>query len=161
MTYKELIARLPEELQTEIRLATTTALKSVCDAYHARKRQELEDQEREHQQILEEVERWFHGESTSDDSPEVPQAQEPTTPSRREMVLAVLPEFRDRDFIRRDVEAKIIERWPEIEPKSKRERKNFTTAIASVMTDQVKKGQLEVEEGESRFEPRVYRVKDI
>jgi hypothetical protein len=77
------------------------------------------------------------------------------------MVLAVLPDFRDQDFIRRDVEAKIVERWPEAEPKTKRERKTFTAAIASVMTDQVKKGQLEVKEGESRFEPRVYRVKDV
>jgi hypothetical protein len=161
MTYEELIARLPEELQTNIRVATTTAVRSVSDDYHARKRQELEDQERKHQHILEEVERWLRGESTSDDTFEVPQARELTTPTKREMALAVLPGFKGQGFIRRDVEAKTIERWPEVEPKTKRERRNFTSYISSVLTDLVKKGQLEVRESESRFEPRVYRVKDI
>ena len=86
--------------------------------------------------------------------------QETATPTRREMVLAVLPDFSDHGFIRRDVEAKIVEVWPEVEPKTKVESKNFTSGIAAVMTDLVKKGLLESTEGESRFEPRVYRLKD-
>jgi hypothetical protein len=86
--------------------------------------------------------------------------QETATPTRREMVLSVLPEFAGQGFIRRDVEAKIIQRWPEVAPKSDKEGKNLTSGIATVMTDLVKKGQLEVREGESRFEPRVYRLKN-
>jgi DNA-binding PadR family transcriptional regulator len=69
-------------------------------------------------------------------------------------MLAVLPDFSDHGFIRRDVEAKIVEVWPEVESK------NFTSGIAAVMTDLEKKGLLESTEGESRSEPRVYRLKD-
>jgi hypothetical protein len=157
--HKELITRLPDELQTEIRAAA----KSAIDVYYARlidrKQRELQDLEHERQRALE---TWLHEEIDSDDSLEVPQVQETTTPtSRREMVLAVLPDFSDPDFIRRDVEARIVERWPEVEPKTKVESKNFTSGIAAVMTDLVKKGQLEVRKGVSRFEPRVYRLKDI
>jgi hypothetical protein len=76
------------------------------------------------------------------------------------MVLAALPDFSDHGFIRRDVEAKIVEVWPEVEPKTKVESKNVTSGIAAVMTDLVKTGLLESTEGESRFEPRVYRLKD-
>jgi hypothetical protein len=47
MTYEELMARLPDQLQTEIRAATKAAAKSAFDAYYAPlidcKRQELQD----------------------------------------------------------------------------------------------------------------------
>jgi hypothetical protein len=68
MTYEELIARLPDELQIEIKAATTTAAKSAFDTYHARKRQELRDLELEYRQALDE---WLRGGSNSD-SPETP-----------------------------------------------------------------------------------------
>jgi hypothetical protein len=165
MTYEELITRLPAELQTEIRAATKAAAKSAIAAYYARlvdrKRQELQNQELEHQQALEHLERWLREEIDRDDSLEAPQVQETAGLTRREMVLAVLPDFRNQDFIRRDVEAKIIERCPEVEPKTDSEAKNFRAGIASVMTDLANEGQLEVTKGESRFKPRVYRLKDI
>lgn len=158
MTYEELIARLPDELQTEINAATTAAARSAFGTYHARKRQELRDLELEHERALDE---WIREETVRDDALQVPQAQGTAPPTRRKMVLAVLPDFRDQDFIRRDVEAKIIERWPETEPKTDKEAKNFTSGIASTLADLVKKGQLEIREGESPFDPRVYRGKDI
>jgi hypothetical protein len=170
MTYEELMARLPSELQTEIRAATKTAAKSAIAAYYPplidRKRQELEDQELEHQQALEAVERWLREGSDRDDALEAPQVQETATPTRREMVLAVLHDFRGQDFTRRDVERKIIQRRPEVEPKAKAEAKTFTSGIAAVMTDLVRKNlvrksHLEVRKGESRFDPSKYRLKDI
>jgi hypothetical protein len=164
MTYEELIARLPDELQPEIKAATNAATKSAFDAYYAplidRKRQELQDLELEHQQALEDVERWVRGESGSDESLEVPHVQESATPTRREMVLDILPDFSDQGFIRREVEAKIIERWPEAEPKTEPERKNFTSAIAALMTKLANEGRLNVKKGESRFDPRVYTLRD-
>jgi hypothetical protein len=77
------------------------------------------------------------------------------------MVLAVLSDFSDQDFIRRDVEARIVEVWPEVEPQTDTEANDFTSGIAALMRDLVEKGQLQVRKGESRFEPRVYGVKDI
>lgn len=153
---------LPDELQAKIRAAT----KAAIDAHYAplieRKRRELQDLEVQHQQALE---KWLLGEMGGNGSVEVSPLSQGTqngtsrAPTRRAMVLAVLPDFRNQDFIRRDIEARILEKWPEAEPKTERESKNFTSAIAALMTDLVEKGRLESTEGESPFAPRTYRLK--
>jgi hypothetical protein len=161
MTCEEVIARLPDELRAKI----GTNARATVDSHHARlidhKRQELQDLELEHQQAVEDLERTLRGEIGKDYSLQVPEWQESASPTRESMVLAVLSDFSDQDFIRRDVEARIVEVWPEVEPQTEPEANDFTSGIAALMRDLVEKGQLQVRKGESRFEPRVYGVKDI
>ncbi len=174
--------RLPDELQAELdkveaeaKAAEKAAIDSYYEARKDRKRQELQDIELEHQQALEDLERRLPieigGSSSSPQVPPVPQetlspSQESRvmrngsygTPTRRTMLLAVLPDLKGGDFFRRDAEAKILEKWPEVEPKTKAEYKSFTSGIAALLTDLTDKGVLEATKGEGRFDPTAYRV---
>jgi hypothetical protein len=81
-------------------------------------------------------------------------------PSRRKMLLAVLPNFMDKAFIRRDVEHEVLEKWPEAKPKTDAEHNNFTSGIAKALKEMVNKGQLTATKGRTPFEPTIYRLTD-
>jgi hypothetical protein len=173
--------RLPDELQAELnkveaeaKAAAKAAIDSHYEARKDRKRQELQDIELEHQQALEDLERRLPIESSGGSSPQVlPVPKEAPshsqenlairngsygTPTRRAMLLAVLPDLKGGDFVRRDAEAKILEKWPEVEPKTKAEYKSFTSGIAALLADLTDKGRLEATKGQGRFDPTYYRV---
>lgn len=76
------------------------------------------------------------------------------------MVLSVLPDFEGATFMRREVDSRIIRRWPEVEPKNEVEQKNFTSAIAGLLTTLVKEGRLAATKGKTQFAPTVYWVID-
>lgn len=176
------MGELPHTLQTqleELRAKREAEDKSVIDSYYQSliedKRREIRDLERQHREALENYPLWLRGaegdghhssvssqKQSSGSSGNYPATRNSSSklPTRRAMVEATLPSLRGRDFIRRDVEAKIIEKWPEAEPATETESRNFTARIASLLTDLVKKGQLELTMGATRFDPRVYRVKE-
>ncbi len=166
---------LPNKLLTKLEADAKSTLDSYYEPLKDRKRQELEDLELQHQEALENLKLWLRGENATNAPPQIPPPQEASRlspeslvtrngssarPSRRTMLLAILPSLKDRDFIRKDVEAKIIEKWPEVEPKTEAEQKSFTSSIAHLLTKLVNKGQLESTDGKTSFEPRVYRVID-
>lgn len=168
--------KLPDELQTELRAATETAIKPIFDAHFAplieRKQQELQELELARQQA---IESWLREKFGGNDSIQMPLVQETAnssherpvarngshgTPTRRAMLFATLPDFNDSRFYRRDVEAKIFETWPQVKPKTKDESRNLTSGFAALMTDLVGKGLLESTEGENHFDPRTYQLTD-
>lgn len=177
---------LPQTLQTQLQelrakheAEVQAEAKSTIDAYYEplidAKRQEVHDLERQRQEALEmhqldpqRIETNGYHRSTSPQDEASPLSHNnvaarngsPKLPARRVMVEAVLPSLRGRGFIRRDIEAKIIEKWPKAEPKTDAESANFTSGIAGLLSDLVKKGKLEVSIGETGWEPRVYRVKE-
>jgi hypothetical protein len=75
------------------------------------------------------------------------------TPSRREMVLEVLPEFRDDTFTRADIQSKILENHPQTEDRS------LSSSISNILKEMAEKGQLErVERGKRIQDPWIYRL---
>jgi hypothetical protein len=64
---------------------------------------------------------WSMGTVTSKESPPAlstasrSAGRQTATPSRREMVLEVLPEFLDHAFTRADIQARILEKYPQTE----------------------------------------------
>jgi hypothetical protein len=133
------------------------------------------DYDKQKQAAIEDFRRWNAGEGGEGNPPSMPPAVgaapspssevvaqngRSTTPSRRKMLLASMPSFRQKDFIRRDAEAEIFERWPQAKPRSEAEWKSFTSGIATLMTELVSKGLLEATEPENPFKPRVYRMTD-
>ena len=174
--------RLPDELQAEIDAGIEAAVRDAIDKidkyYEPRidhKRQELESLESEYSQAIELYRERLRGEnprngslrasateqSAIDDSQEshAKQNGSATLPTKRTMLLSILPDFKGATFMRRDVDARIIERWPEAKP-TEDESKGFKASIASLLSDLVDKGQLEATKGKSRFDPTVYRVID-
>lgn len=169
--------RLPDEIQAEIDAEIEIAVRSTIGKYYEpridHKRQELESLESEYSQAIERYIERLRGEDPSngsfraspteqnaiDDSQEshAKQNGSATLPTKRKMLLLILPDFKGAAFMRRDVDAKIIERWPEAAP-DEVESKGFKASIASLLSDLVDKGQLEATKGESRFDPTVYRV---
>jgi hypothetical protein len=75
------------------------------------------------------------------------------TLSRREMVLEILPEFRGDNFTRADIQAKILEKYPQTEGSS------LSSSISNLLKEMAEKGQLErVERGKRIQDPWIYRV---
>ncbi len=168
-----------KELQHKLEANAKSTIDSHFEPLKDRKRQELEGKKREledlelqHQQALE---NWsVSWRNDSDDSSRISRAPKETphspekklaarsgssgAPTKRAMLTSVLPDFKEATFLRRDVDAKIIERWPEFEPKTRAESKAFKASIASLLADLVGKGTLEATKGENRFDPTVYRV---
>jgi hypothetical protein len=56
------------------------------------------------------------------------------TPSRREMVLEVLPEFQGGTFTRADVQERILEKYPHTEGRS------FSSSISNILKEMAEKG---------------------
>jgi hypothetical protein len=103
---------------------------------------------------------WSMGAQTSNASPPtLPAAskvgdRQTVSPSRREMVLEVLPEFRDDTFTRADVQAKILEKYPDTEGRS------LSSNISNILKEMAEKGQLErVERGKRIQDPWIYRLR--
>ena len=171
---------LPDKSQAELDADVEAAVRSTIGQRYEprinRKRQELEDLESEYSQAIERYIERLRGEpprngslreSTSEQSAISGSQKNRTTqngsaalPTKRNMLLSVLPDFENTSFLRRDVDAKIIERWPQVEPKTETESKGFKASIASLLADLVSKGQLEAKKGGNRFDPTVYRMID-
>lgn len=180
---------MPDQLLSKLETDARATLDAYYQPLKESKRQEVEDKkqeleniERQYQEALEHIRSWLNGQkdeastaslSVGQQAPNVygeeSAAQQNGSsphrssklPTRRTMVLEALPSFKGQEFIRRDLEAKIIERWPEVEPTTEAEQKSFTSRIAHLLTDLVKKGQIESTKGENSFDPRVYRVKEV
>jgi hypothetical protein len=117
--------------------------------YEEFKRQALEDFDRQ----------WSMGTQTSKESPPTLRAasragdRQTATLSRREMVLEVLPEFQGDTFTRADVQARILERYPQTEGRS------FSSSISNILKEIAETGQLErVERGKRIQDPWIYRL---
>ena len=166
--------RLPDELQDRLEAKGVAEIESYFDERERDLRRQLESLDRERHATIEAFKRQLKGKASDNgSSPPTSLIQETDTsrgsqgiphdsrklPNRREMLLAVLPDFGDQDFIRRDVEGKIIERWPQAEPRTSVEAKNFGSRLAGLLSDMVRKGQLEATKGENSFDPPVYRLK--
>jgi hypothetical protein len=163
---------LLKELQNKLEANAKATIDSYFEPLKDRKRQELEDLELQHQQALENWSvSWRNGGNDSSrisrapqESPDFPEEKFATrsgpseAPTKRAMLTSVLPDFKEATFLRRDVDEKIIKRWPEVEPKTKAESKAFKASIASLLADLVAKGKLKATKGENRFDPTVYQV---
>lgn len=78
-------------------------------------------------------------------------------PTIRQMMLSVLPELRDREFMSADVKAGILQEWPEAETNAK----HLSSRISQILKQMVDNGQLEVvRRGEHVQDPIVYRAKE-
>jgi hypothetical protein len=117
--------------------------------YEELKRKALQDFDRQ----------WSTGTETSKESaPSRPTAsrvgkKRTATPSRRDMVLEVLPEFRDDTFTRADVQTNILEKYPQAEGRS------FSSSISNILKEMADKGQIErVERGKRIQDPWIYRL---
>jgi hypothetical protein len=76
------------------------------------------------------------------------------TPTRRQMVMEVMPEFRGGKFTRADIEAKILEKYPNADAPY------LSSNISNLLKEMADKGQLErVERGERIQDPIIYRKK--
>jgi hypothetical protein len=102
---------------------------------------------------------WSMGAETSKESPPArptaPRARNRQTaiPSRREMVLEVLPEFQDDTFTRADIQARIIEKYPQLEGSS------LSSSVSNILKEMAEKGHLErVERGKRIQDPWIYRL---
>jgi hypothetical protein len=77
-----------------------------------------------------------------------------STPTRRQMVMEVMPEFRGGTFTRADIEAKILEKYPNADAPY------LSSNISNLLKEMADKGQLErVERGERIQDPVIYREK--
>lgn len=77
------------------------------------------------------------------------------TPTRKQMVLEVMPEFRGDTFTRADVEAKILEKYPNAEAPY------LSSSISNLLKEMVEKDRLErVDRGERIQDPVIYRAKE-
>lgn len=165
---------LPNELRSKLEADAKATIDSYFEPLKDRKQQELQDIELQHQWALE---NWLpkggHDGDGSFQAPSLPQKPpdiskestvtrngSSTIPTRKAMVLSVLSDFKNTAFKRRDVDAKVIQMWPDAEPKTDAERKNFSSAIAGLMTELVGEGRLEATKGKTRFEPTEYRLKE-
>jgi hypothetical protein len=102
---------------------------------------------------------WSMGTVTSKEStparPTVSRAggRQTATQSRREMVLEVLPEFGDDTFTRADVQARILEKHPQVEGSS------LSSSVSNILKEMAEKGHLErVERGKRIQDPWIYRL---
>lgn len=170
--------RLPDELEAKINAEVEALVRDRVGSYYepeiVRKRQELEALESEYSQAIKRYVERILGEdphsvpsqtSKPERKPDNGSQESHTarngssgTLTRKKMMLAVLSDFGGNEFIRRDVEAKIIERWPEAKPQTDTEHNNFTSGLASALSNLVKKGQIERTKGKTPFDPTVYRV---
>lgn len=172
---------LPDGLQARIDAVTEAEINSWYESLKERERKEsqrrlqdkLQDIELERKRVIEQRlgKRRAGG---GDDLPRTPPSPQETPipsaktpaarngssglPTRRKMLLTVLPDFGGREFIRRDVEAKILDRWPGAKGSTEAELNNFMSGLAGLLTDLVKKGRLEKAAGKTPFDPPVYRV---
>ena len=74
------------------------------------------------------------------------------TPSRKRMILEVLPEFRGGTFKREDIQAEILKRWPQADSP------NLKSGLSNILKDMAEKGRLErVERGPKISDPWIYR----
>jgi hypothetical protein len=112
-------------------------------------------------QALEEFDRqWSHGtESSAASLPTltVPRAadRKTGTPSRIEMLLEALPEFRGDTFTRADVHARNLEKYPQTEGRS------LSSSISNILKEMAEKGQIErVERGKRIQDPWIYRLRE-
>lgn len=71
-------------------------------------------------------------------------------PSRRKMILEVIPEFHGNAFSQPEVRTKILQKWPEADAPS------LASGIANLLKEMAEKGHLERLEGE---DPVQYREK--
>ncbi len=179
--------RLPEELQAKIDAEVEAVVRATVGTYYepriVRTRQELESKQQELETLESEysqaIERYIGrllGEAPRNRSPQTSTPEQGASgrlweshtarngshgaPSRKKMLLAVLPSFVDEDFIRRGAESAVLEKWPEVEPKTDAERNNFTSGLAKVLKDMVNRGQLTATKGKTPFDPTIYRLTD-
>jgi hypothetical protein len=145
--------KLPEELKAD--------LKARIDSYYeARKRELVRDLELEHQKAL----AWLAGDANADTLP-VPltngssgaltKRQMAGARTRRQMVQALLPEYRDRTFTQADITQKILERWPGSETK------HLASRVSQLLKEMAEQGSLErTREGTRPHDPWTYWVKE-
>lgn len=179
--------RLPDELQAKIDAEVEAVVRATVGSYYepriVRVRQELESKQQELETLESEysqaIARYVGrqlGEAPRNGSLQTSTPEQGTSgrlwesstarngsrgiPSRRKMLLAVLPNVEDKDFIRREVESEILGKWPEVKPKTDAEHNNFTSGLAKALKDMVNRGQLTSTKGKTPFDPTVYRLTD-
>jgi hypothetical protein len=164
---------LPNELQERLEAKGIAEIESYFEELEQGLRRELESLDRSRQLTIEAFRRRLRGKAIDNSVPPLPPLVEETStrraseiaangipPNTRTMLQAVLPDFKNTDFKRRDVEQKVIEKWPKVKPKTKVEAKNFTSRISQLLTSMVKSGQLKARKGKGRFDPTMYRLKE-
>lgn len=179
--------RLPDELQARLDAGIEALVRDTLGAHYGplidSKRQEVESKQRELEALeleyAQAVKGYFQrsrGETPLNGSRGKPAPERSAVghteenhpaqngsagrPTRRQMLHSVLPELRGGFFKRRDADKKVVERWPQAEPTTPAERKNFAAANAQFLNELAKEGRLEARKGEGRFDPAEYRVID-